>query len=281
VSANVNGAKYLAEQLPWVETTVVESIEEGPAVVPLLRSLAQKGYRIIFADGYGYGTFVPKIADEFPNTMFIVQQANPGAAKVGSYYGYLEEARFVEGVVAGLMTKTNRIGFVGAYQVPPVISGVNAFALGVQSVNPKAVVKVNWVNSWNDPPKEKEAADALLNEDCDVIANHTDSPSTLKAAAARGRWGTSSNSDRSSAAPEAFLIANVWHWGVYYVDVVKAVRAGTYTPSRSMGSLKNGVVGLSGYGMNVSADAKRAAENAKSAIIAGKLRVFAGPLLDN
>jgi basic membrane protein A len=264
-----------------VETTIVESIQEGPAVVPVLKSLAEKGHKLIFANGFGYATFVPAVADQFPSTVFIVQQANPKAPNVGSYYGYLEQARYLQGVVAGLTTKTNRIGFVGAYSFPPVIAGVNAFALGAQSVNPKAVMKVNWVNSWNDPPKEKEAAEALLNDGADVIGNHSDSAATLRAAADRGKWGMSSNSNRSAAAPQAFLTANVWNWGIYYVEVAKQVREGTYTPGRFMGSLKNGVVALAPYGQSVSPQARQAADKAREAIIAEKQAIFAGPITDN
>jgi basic membrane protein A len=281
VAADERGAKYLQDQLPWVEVKIVESIAEGPGVVPVLKSLADDGYKVIVGNAYGYASFAPKVASEYPKTIFIIEQASPeNLPNLTSYYGYLEEARYLQGIVAGRMTKSNLIGFVGAFPFSPVISGVNAFALGVQSVNPKAVVKVAWVNSWSDAPKEKEAADALLAAGADVIANHTDSSATLKAAAAHGKWGTSSNWDWSAAAPDAFLSANVWNWGLYYVQLVNSVREGSFKPERSMGNLKNGVVDIV-LGDKVPVDVRSAAQSAKVAIASGEKQIFAGPIEDN
>jgi basic membrane protein A len=281
VAANEKGAKYLREQLPWVEVKTVESIAEGPGVVPVLKNLAGDGYRVIFANAYGYATFAPKVANEYPKTIFIIQQASPpNQPNLTSYYGHMEESRYLQGVVAGRMTKSNLIGFVAAFPFSPVVAGLNAFALGAQSVNPKAVVKVAWVNSWSDAPKEKEAADALLAAGADIIASHTDSAIPLQTAADHGKWGMSSNWAWSEVAPDAFLAANIWNWGIYYVELVKSVRDGTFKPERAMGSLKNGVADIA-LGKNVPDDVRASVKSAKDALISGEKQIFAGPLSDN
>jgi basic membrane protein A and related proteins len=281
VAANEQGEKYLREQMPSVEVKTVESIGEGPGVVPVLKSLADDGYKVIFANAYGYAAFAPKVANEYPKTIFIIQQASPpNQPNLTSYYGHMEESRYLEGVVAGRMTKSNLIGFVAAFPFSPVIAGLNAFALGAQSVNPKAVVKVAWVNSWSDAPKEKEATDALLAAGADVIASHTDSAIPLQTAADHGKWGMSSNWAWSAAAPDAFLAANVWNWGIYYTELVKSVRDGTFKPERTMGSLKNGVADVA-LGKNVPDDVRQSVKSAKDALVGGEKQIFAGPLSDN
>lgn len=281
VAANEKGEKYLQEQLPWVEVKTVELIGEGPGVVAVLRNLADDGYKVVFGNAYGYAAFAPKVAVEHPKTVFVIQQASPAnLPNLTSYYGNLEEGRYLEGVVAGRMTKSNLIGFVAAFPFSPVISGVNAFALGAQSVNPKAVVKVAWVNSWSDAPKEKEAADALLSAGADVIASHTNSAIPLQAAADHGKWGMSSNWAWSAVAPDAFLAANVWNWGLYYVNLVKAVHDGSFRPERAMGSLKNGVVDIA-LGKNVPDDVRQSVKSAKDALASGEKQIYAGPLSDN
>ncbi len=280
VRANIDSVHFMEKYLPNVKTTIVQSIPEGPGVVPVLTQLAQQGNTLIFANSYGYGQFLPDVAKQFPNVTFLHLQGNETGPNYGSYYGHLEEARYAEGVVAGKMTKANNIGFVGGFPFPPVISGVNAFALGVKSVNPNATVHVTWVNSWYDPPKEKEAADALLNAGADVVANHADSPATLQSAAQRGKWGMTSNADWSSAAPQAFLTGSVWNWGPYYVRVIKEVASKTYKPNVYLGSMADGVVALAPYGPAVTEDAKKAGDQARTDVTSGKLKVFQGPIKD-
>jgi basic membrane protein A len=282
VRANTESTKYLQERMPDLEITRVESVADGPGVVPVINNLIAKGNKVIFANSYGYGTFIPEIAKKHPDVRFIVQMGDPkGLKNVASYYGRLEEVRYLEGVLAGKMTKTNIVGFSGGFPYAAVVSGVNAFALGVKSVNPNAKVVTNWVNSWYDPPKEKESADALISAGADIVANHLDSSATLQAAAAKGKWGMTSNADWSFAAPQAFLSGSAWNWGPFYVKVVEAVKANKFEAKRELGDLKNGIVLLVPYGPMVTDEAKQAVEAAKKKIISGELQVFAGPLEDN
>jgi basic membrane protein A len=282
VRANAESTKYLQEHFPNLEITRVESVADGPGVVPVINNLIAKGNMVIFANSYGYGTFIPEIAKKHPEVHFIVQMADPkGPKNVASYYGKLEEARYLEGVLAGKMTKTNIVGFAGAFPYPAVVSGANAFALGVKSVNPDATIVTNWVNSWYDPPKEKESADALLSAGADIIANHLDSSASLQAAAAQGKWGMTNNADWSFAAPQAFLSGSAWNWGPFYVKEVEAIKANKFEAMRELGDLKSGIVVLLPYGPMVTDEAKQAVEAAKRKIMSGELKVFAGPIEDN
>ena len=281
VRANAEGTKYLEKHVPDLEVTRVDSIPEGPGVVPVMNSLIAKGNTVIFANGYGFGTFVPEVARRHPNVHFIVQMAEPKGPNIASYYGKLEEVRYLEGILAGKMTKTNIVGFVGGFPYSAVVSGANAFALGVQSANPKAKVLTNWVNSWYDPPKEKEAADSLLNAGADIVANHCDSAATLEAVAAMGKWGMTSNADWSSVAPQAFLSGSGWNWGPYYARMIEAIRANKFEPTRYLGTVADGTVVLLPFGPAVTDDAKNAVVAAKAKLIAGELKVFAGPITDN
>ena len=282
VRANAEGTKYLQENVPNLEVTRVESVAENPGVVSVINDLIAKGNKIIFANGYGYGTFIPEIAKRHPDIHFVVQMADPhGPKNVTSYYGKLEQVRYLEGVLAGKMTKTNIIGFAGAFPYSAVVSGANAFALGVHSVNPDAKVITNWVNSWYDPPKEKETADALLDAGADIVANHLNSSATLQAAAAKGKWGMTSNATWAFAAPEAFLSGSAWNWGPLYVRIVKSIESNTFDPTRKLGTIADGTVFLLPYGPMVTDEAKAAVEAAKEKIVSGKLEVFAGPLKDN
>lgn len=282
VRADADGVEYLRKEIPNVHATIVESVPIGPAARTVMKNLIAQGNKIIFAQGYGYGAFAKALAEENPDVYFVVQQDNPeGPKNLTTYYGKLEEARYLQGVLAGKMTKTNKVGFVGAFPVSPVICGVNAFGLGLKSVNPSASVIVNWANTWYDPQKEKEAADALLNIGVDIVVNHEDSAATLQAAAARGKWAMTSNADWSSAAPNAFLTGSGWNWGPYYVKLVKGIVEGKFDTQRYLGDLADGVVILEPYGPAVTAEAKQAVADAKQQIISGKITLFAGPMSDN
>jgi basic membrane protein A len=271
----------MQKMLPNVQMKIVENVNDSdPNSATVFRQLAQDGNQVIFANGFGYQQVLPDLAKEFPNVIFIQQEANLTGPNLGSFWGRLEEARYVQGVLAGKMTKSGMVGFIGGFPVPPVLSGVNAFALGLKAANPNAKLQVLWPNSWYDPPKEKEGTDALINAGADIIAYHGDDATTLQAAAARGKWGMTSNADLSSAAPDAFLSGSTWNWGPYFTRTIKAIANKTWKPEFYMGDLKDGTVMLAPYGSAVTADAKQAAEQAKTDIINGKIKIFQGPIKD-
>ena len=197
-----------------------------------------------------------------------------------NYFGRIEEPRYLSGIVAGLKTQTNKIGYVAAYEIPECVRGINAFTLGVLSVNKDAVVKAIWTNTWYDPAKEKEAAKALLDQGADVIAQHQDTAGPQVAAQEKGVFSIGYNTDMKDAAPKAYMTAPIWNWGTYYVSQVKAIKEGTWKAENYWGGMKEGVVELAPLTANAPEGAKDAVEKAKADILSGKNKIFAGPLKD-
>lgn len=274
--------QYLERKLPYVKTRYVESVPEGADVTRVLTDFARKDYKVIFATAAGYLDFTREVARRFPDTVFLnIAALSSDEPNVGQYYGRLDETRYLTGIVAGKMTKSNIIGFVAAHPIPGVIFGINAFALGVRSVNPNTRIKVVWTNTWYDPNREKQAALSLLDIGCDVIAQHQDTPSALMGAAERGKYGIGSESDMSKFAPNAYLTGTTWDWGDFYVKTVEEVKNGTWVAKRTFGGLSDGMVSLGPFGPMVPKDVQALVEKKKKEIISEELRIFEGPIKDN
>ncbi|WP_161954967.1 BMP family ABC transporter substrate-binding protein [Moorella sp. Hama-1] len=274
------GRKYLEQKLPWVETSYMENVPEGADVERVLTELAEKGNKIIFATSFGYMDYVINVAKKYPNVIFMHCSGYKTADNVGTYFGAMEEARYLSGMVAGKMTKKNVLGFVAAHPIPEVVRGINAFTLGARSVNPNVKVKVVWTNTWYDPAAEKQAALSLLDSGCDVIAQHQDTPGPQQAAQEKGAYGIGYDSDMSQFAPNATLTSPIWNWGPYYVKTVEAVKNGTWKPDQYYGTLKDGIIGLSPFNKMVPQDVRDLVEKKKQEIIDGKFFVFQGPIKD-
>ena len=181
------------------------------------------------------------------------------------------------GKIAGMETESNIIGYVASYAIPEVVSGINAFMLGAQSVNPDVEVKIIWVNTWYDPPREAEAANALMDQGADILVQHTDSTAMLQAAQERGLRGFGNDSDMSSFAPDAQLTAIVNNWAPYYVRRVQEVADGTWATGSFMGNMADGMIQLAPFA-NMSAETQAVAEATMAGIIAGEIHPFAGPI---
>jgi basic membrane protein A len=278
--AHDQGKKYLEEKLPYVETSIVESVKEGPDAERVLTELAQKGNKIIFATSFGYMDYVEKVAKKFPDVVFLHCSGYKTGENMGTYFGRIYQARYLSGMVAGKMTKTNTIGYVAAFDIPEVVRGINAFTLGAQSVNPDVKVKVVWTNTWYDPAREKDAAKSLLNTGSDIIAMHQDTPAPMQAAEEAGKYSVSYNTDMSKFAPKAVLTGPVWNWGPYYVETVEAVKNGTWKSEQYWGPMSDGIVDLAPYGPMVPEDVKQLVEAKKKEILEGKWDVFTGPIKD-
>jgi len=280
--AHDQGRKYLENELKsaGVETIFKESVPEDQQSEKVMKDMIDQGAKVIFATSFGYMDHVEKVAKEYPNVKFLHCSGYKMGDNFGNYFGRIEEPRYLSGIVAGLKTQNNKIGYVAAFDIPEVVRGINAFTLGVRSVNPKAVVKVKWTNTWYDPAKEKEAAVALLDEGVDIIAQHQDTAGPQIAAEERGKFSVGYNSDMAAMAPKAYMTAPVWNWGPYYVKTVKAVMDGTWKAEAYWGGMKDGIVDLAPLTANAPAGAKEAVEKAKADILAGKLNVFAGPIKD-
>ncbi|MGB9834296.1 MAG: BMP family ABC transporter substrate-binding protein [bacterium] len=277
------GRKMLEQEVPGVETTYVESVPEGADATKVIRDFAQKGYDVIITTSFGYMDPTIEVAKDFPNIIFLHCSGYKTAPNVGTYFGKIEEPRYLSGLVAGKMTKSNLIGYVAAYPIPEVIRGINAFTLGVRAVNPDAEVRVVWTNTWYDPAKERQAAEGLLDVGCDIIAQHQDTPGPQQAAEARGVYGIGYDSDMSKFAPKAVLTSPIWKWGVYYVDAIKRIKAGTWKTEQYWGGMKDGIVDLAPLASFVPDDVKKLVEDKKKEIMEGKFGIFdifSGPLKD-
>lgn len=279
--AHDQGRKYLEKELPGVETTFVESVPEGADAERVMTRFAEEGYRLIFATSYGYMDAAERVARKFPGVYFEHCSGQKTAANLATYSGRIYEAWYLSGVVAGRMTGTGKIGYVAAKPVPEVVRDINAFARGARSVNPSARLKVVWTSKWNDPSSDERAAAVLLDDGCDVIAQHQDSPGVLRAAEARGKYAIGYNSPMEKFAPKAVLTGPVWNWGPYYVKRVKAAMEGTWASGEYWGPMADGVVGLAPFAEAVPPEVVRLVETKKKEIEQGRLHPFAGPVKDS
>ncbi|MFQ5693939.1 MAG: BMP family ABC transporter substrate-binding protein [Nitrospinota bacterium] len=277
--AHDNGRKAMAK-LPYVETAFTEAVPEGAEAERVINQYVRKGYNLIFTTSFGYMDPTINVAKRNPNVVFMHCSGFKTAKNVGTYFGRMYQPRYLAGIVAGRMTKTNIIGYVAAHPIPEVIRGINAFTLGVRSVNRKARVHVVWTQTWYDPAKEREAGESLLDINADVIAQHQDSPGPQQAAAKRGRYSIGYNSDMSTFAPKAHLTAPVWNWGVIYKQIAKEVHEGTWKSYQYWGGLKEGVVGLAPFGPMVPQSVRDLVTKKKAEIVSGKFDVFEGPIKD-
>ena len=259
-----------------------ENVKEDKAEVrAAIDNLVQQGANVIFTTSFGFMDATEEAAEDYPEVMFLnCAGYKSNGSNFVNYFGKMEEPRYLSGIAAGLKTETNKIGFVGAFPIPEVIRAIDAFTLGVQSVNPDAVVKVTWTNTWYDPAKEKEAAKALIDEGVDVIAQHQNSAAAQQAAEEAGIYSIGYNLSMKEYAPKAYMTGAVWNWGAYYVDVVKQIQEGTWKAENYLGGLKDGVVGIDELSENAPAEAKDLINEAKAKIEAGELNIFEGPIKD-
>jgi basic membrane protein A and related proteins len=260
-----------------VETTYVESVPEADSE-RAIEQLARTGHGLIFTTSFGFMEPTLKVAKKYPNIKFEHATGFKRAPNLSTYAAKFHEGRYVIGQIAGKMTKSGTIGYVGAFPIPEVVSGINSYFLGAQSVNPGVKLKVVWANSWYDPAKEADAAKALLDQGVDVLAQHTDSPAPLQAAEARGKFGFGQASDMERFAPKAQLTAIVDNWADYYVARTKAVLDGTWKSEDLWGGFDKGMVVMSPF-KNMPDDVKKIAEDTEAAIKSGKLNPFKCPVL--
>ncbi|HVL76816.1 MAG TPA: BMP family ABC transporter substrate-binding protein [Noviherbaspirillum sp.] len=264
-----------------VVTKYVESVPEGADSERVIRDLAQQGNKLIFTTSFGYMNPTLKVARQFPDVKFVHLTGYKTDKNVGVANARFYEGRYLAGVLAGKMTKSNIAGYVGAFPIPEVLQGINAFTRGMRSVNPNAEVRVIWVNSWYDPGKERDAAVTLLGQGADVVTHHTDSHAVVQAAEERGRYAIGYHSDMSKFGPKAQLAAVTHHWGHYYTKTAEEVINGTWKPTTVWGGIKDGFVKLEAINQAVPADVKQLVANVEKDIVSGKLSPFDGPVVDN
>lgn len=267
-----------------VKTTYVENVPEGPDAERVIRDLAATGHQIIFTPSFGYMEPTLKVARDFPGVKFESITGYKTAPNVATANARYYEGRYLAGIAAGRMSKTGVAGYVAGFPIPEVLQGINAFTLGMRSVNPKAVVKLVWLNVWFDPPKEREGAMALFNEGVDVLAFHTGSTAVMAAAQERGKLAVAYHSDMRGIGPDAQIVAVTHQWGGYYTSRVRAVLDGTWKSASVWGGVREGMVRVGDFGSKVPAAVQQEVLARQKDIGAGRLHPFhAGklPVRDN
>ncbi len=228
------GRKKAEAALPWLETKYVESVPEAQ-VVPVIDRLVREGCRVVFATSVGYMDGVLEAARKYPDVIFAHATGIKRAPNVATYMADFYQVYYLNGLAAGALTKTGKVGYVAAFPIPEVKRHINAFALGVRAVNPKAQVLVRWINAWYDPAKAREATEALLAQGADVFAFTEDTPTVIQTAARKGAYSFGHYTPMLKFAPDHVVSGQIVHWDVIYIDFLKKVREGVYTPKNLEG----------------------------------------------
>ncbi len=264
-----------------VHTSYVENVPEGADAERVIRDLAAQGNQIIFTPSFGYMEPTLKVAREFPHVKFESITGYKRAPNVATANARYYEGRYLAGIAAGRMTQSGLAGYVAGFPIPEVLQGINAFTLGLRSVNSKAEVKVIWLNEWFNPPREREAAMTLMNQGADVLAFHTGSTAVMAAAEERGQLAVAYHSDMRTIAPTAQLAAVTHLWGDYATRRVKAVQDGSWHSTDLWGGVKQGMIRVEAFGPKVPRTVQREVLARQQDIVAGRLHPFAGPITDN
>ena len=263
-----------------VETIYVENVAEDASATPLISDLANQGCKLIFTTSYGYMDQTLEVAGKFPDVKFEHCTGFKRADNVSTYNSKFHEGRAVEGTIAGMMSKSGKLGYLGSYKVPEVVLGVNSFTLAAQKKNPNATVKLVMIDSWYDPPKEAAATETMINLGADIIATHTDSPGPLQILEQKGLSGFGQGADMSQFAPHAHLTAIEDIWGPYYIERAQAVLDGSWKSTDTWDGFKEGTVVISPYNASVPADVKAEADKIQAGYKDGSFNIFTGPIYD-
>ena len=266
-----------------VKTSYVENVAEGPDAERVIRDLAATGHKLIFTPSFGYMEPTLKVAQEFPDVKFESITGYKTAPNVAVANARYYEGRYLAGIAAGRMTKTRLAGYVAGFPIPEVLQGINAFTLGMRSVNPLAEVKVVWLNTWFDPTRERDAAMTLFNQNVDVISFHTASSAVMAAAQERGKWAVAYHSDMRKIAPDAQLLAVTHQWGKYYTARAQAVLDGNWKSGQVWGGVREGMIRVEGFAAQVPKAVQQEVLARQKEIAAGTLHPFHAKLavLDN
>ncbi|MBQ0958280.1 BMP family ABC transporter substrate-binding protein [Ideonella sp. 4Y11] len=280
--AHDNARKALEKELgDKIVTSFVEKVPEAADAERVFRDMIGQGNTLIFGTTFGYMEPMLKVAADSPNVKFEHATGYKTAPNMRTYDSRTYEGAYMAGVVAGAMTKSNTLGVVGSIPIPEVIRNINSFTMGAQSVNPKVKTKVVWVNEWFNPPKETEAATALINGGADVLMQNTDSPAVLKTAQEKGKRAFGWDSDMTAYGPKAHLGSAVINWGPYYIKATKDALEGKWATGQSWWGVKEGAIDFVSIAEDVPADVKAKVDAVKAGLKDGSFAIWKGPIVDN
>ena len=265
-----------------VKTSFVENVPESADAERVLRDMASQGNKLIFGTTFGYMEPMLKVAPDFKDVKFEHATGYKQADNMRTYDSRTYEGAYMAGIIAGKMTKSNTLGIVASIPIPEVIRNINAFTLGAQSTNPKIKTKVVWVNGWFDPPKETEAATALINGGADVLFQNTDSPAVLKTAEAKGKRAFGWDSDMTAYGPKAHLASAIINWGPYYIKATKEALDGTWKGGGGIWwGVKEGAIDIVSIAADVPAETSAKVAEVKKGLADGTYNIWKGPIMDN
>jgi simple sugar transport system substrate-binding protein len=263
-----------------VQTKYIENVPEGADAERVIRELASSGYKLIYATSFGYMNYVQRVAKQYPDVTFMHATGYKTGKNFGNYNARFYEGRYLNGVVAGKLSKSNVLGYVAAFPIPEVVMGINAFTLGARSVNPKAEVRVIWTNGWYDPGKEREAAMTLISQGADMLTHHTDSTAVVQAAEEKGVHAFAYHSDMGKYGPTAQLSGTTHQWGDYYTKTTQAVLDGSWKSNSTWGGYKEGMIKIVPLNTSVPAEVKTQISVLEAQMQAGSFNPFSGPIVD-
>jgi len=280
--AHDNGRKAIEKEFgDKVVTSFVEKVPESADAERVIRDMVAQGNKLIFGTTFGYMEPMLKVAADNAGVKFEHATGYKTAPNMRIYDASFYQDTYMAGIIAGSMTKTNTLGFVGSFPIPEVLRNINAFTLGAQSVNPKIKTKVVWVSTWFDPPKESEAAQSLINQGADVLLQNTDSTAVLQTAEKNGKYAFGWDSDMSTFGPKAHLASAIANWGPYYIKAIEELKAGTWKTERTVWGVKEGLNDLIKINDVVPEESKKKVETIKAGLKDGSFEVFTGPVVDN
>lgn len=261
-----------------VEIVVQESVPEGADAERVMSQMALSGASLVFATSFGYMDAVQNVAAKFPKVMFEHATGYKSSANSATYNARFYEGRAVCGHIAGKMTKTNKIGYIGSFPIPEVIQGINSSFIHAHKANPKVEISVVWISAWFDPAKEADATKALLDQGCDVVLSHTDSTAPLATLKTAGAYGFGQSADMAEFAPKPRLSSIIDNWAPYYEERIQAIADGTWKTQNIWYGIKEKMVVIGEITDAVPADVKAEAEKIRDSIADGSYHPFQGPL---
>jgi basic membrane protein A len=280
--AHDNGRKAVEKEFgDKVVTSFVEKVPEAADAERVFRDMVGQGNKLIFGTTFGYMEPMLKVAPDAKDVKFEHATGYKTAENLRTYDSRTYEGAYMAGVIAGSMTKTNTLGVVGSIPIPEVVRNINAFTLGAQSVNPKIKTKVVWVNEWFNPPKETEAATALINGGADVLMQNTDSAAVLKTAEEKGKRAFGWDSDMTAYGPKAHLGSAIINWAPYYIKATRDALEGKWTTGKAWWGVKEGAIDMVSIAEDVPAEAKANVEKVKAGLKDGSFSIWKGPITDN
>jgi basic membrane protein A len=265
-----------------IEVIRMDNVPENEECERAMENLIDAGCKIIFANSYNYQEYMLNVAKDHPDVYFEHCSGYLSNPNMSNYFGRMYQMRYLSGMIAGKMSESGQIGFVGAYNTPEVVRGINAFTLGAQRVNPDATVRVVWTNTWFDPSLERQGAVSLLDAGCDVIAQHQDTTEPAKAAIERGKYAIGYNADFATIIDsDHVLVSPMWNWGNYMTPQIEAAMDGTWETQSYWGGLDDDMIRLSAISPLVPADFQAEIVSIRDEMAADTFDVFWGPLTDN